>query len=568
MLGDDVDQWAEGPIIVRLGADAIELPYGIALRRRAQVPLTAIRKHALSKSRKTLLVATIDRTYWLDEGVVGGAEALASIADALTRRIALHPQAQQIRATIAQLDDLEEVFHRRRPIASWVFIGLCIAIFAAQWLAFATLPGSAFWGDLGPPKRWARMLAFGANAPALVAQGDYFRLATANFLHAHVLHLAANLSGLVVLGPVLERIWGSWRLVAVFLLSGLTGAVASTWLTAPVLSVGVSTSLLGILAAYIVIWIRHRSALPPLFIVPKDRWPVLAIVTVVLWMIVPTVDHWGHFGGALGGAVFAWAMHRSKADFRIPVGRPTQLLAVVLAGLFVAAAGWTLGRALQRGPTDDLVAVVRAQGQRSSIAANQIAWAIVTASDVDSPLLEAAKDAAKAASTDEDVEIRAASLDTLATAYFRLGQFDAAVRWSWASVTLSPQSETMSQLTRFLQALLRDGEPATFGVELTSQPEISFSDAQVTLTGVSGLPAITVVGLVFHGNDLQGSLWLRGHAADAPLQWSVASETREALRHPKMRLMTGLIATDRVIDSGDGASLKYLTMDPEIRSLP
>ena len=65
----------------------------------------------------------------------------------------------------------------------------------------------------------------GALEPdAVVAQGEYWRLFTALFLHAGFLHLAFNLFALYVLGPPLERSIGTIRFLACYLISGLASS--------------------------------------------------------------------------------------------------------------------------------------------------------------------------------------------------------------------------------------------------------------------------------------------------------------------------------------------------------
>src|SRR5262245_7729164 len=75
------------------------------------------------------------------------------------------------------------------------------------------------WND---PRVLHRM---GALEPAVViAQGEYWRLFTALFLHAGFLHLAFNVFALYFLGPPLERSIGAIRFFACYLVSGLASS--------------------------------------------------------------------------------------------------------------------------------------------------------------------------------------------------------------------------------------------------------------------------------------------------------------------------------------------------------
>src|SRR5690606_4193606 len=105
------------------------------------------------------------------------------------------------------------------------------------------------------------LVAFGANAPALVTAGEWYRLLSANFLHVGWLHLYMNGIGLFVLGMLLERLVGPWRFVFVFLTSAAAGAAASLLVSDAALSVGASTAVFGLLGAYALINWRCRATL-------------------------------------------------------------------------------------------------------------------------------------------------------------------------------------------------------------------------------------------------------------------------------------------------------------------
>ena len=72
----------------------------------------------------------------------------------------------------------------------------------------------------------------GALEPyVVVAQGEYWRLFTALFLHGGFLHLAFNLFALYVLGPPLERSIGTIRFLACYLISGFASSAGVVALT-------------------------------------------------------------------------------------------------------------------------------------------------------------------------------------------------------------------------------------------------------------------------------------------------------------------------------------------------
>jgi rhomboid protease GluP len=103
------------------------------------------------------------------------------------------------------------------------------------------------------------------EADAVVAQGEYWRLFTALFLHAGFLHLGFNLFALYVLGPPLERSIGTIRFLACYLISGVASSAGVVALTEIGLVqvgqlVGASGCILGVVGAWAGLLLRHRHA--------------------------------------------------------------------------------------------------------------------------------------------------------------------------------------------------------------------------------------------------------------------------------------------------------------------
>jgi membrane associated rhomboid family serine protease len=93
-----------------------------------------------------------------------------------------------------------------------VTVSLAAATFAVcAWMALAP-------GDLADPET---LVAWGANFGPRTTNGEWWRLATASFLHAGSLALLINLGALIAVGLVLERVVGRPALVAVYLSAGV-----------------------------------------------------------------------------------------------------------------------------------------------------------------------------------------------------------------------------------------------------------------------------------------------------------------------------------------------------------
>ncbi len=104
-----------------------------------------------------------------------------------------------------------------------------------------------------------------AMHPDLVhRQGQYYRAVTAMFLHANFLHILFNMIALLIVGPAVEVLLGKARFLALYLIAGLGGSVAS-YLLGPHLDYGLGASgaIMGVMGAYVVVGLRRHLPVAP-----------------------------------------------------------------------------------------------------------------------------------------------------------------------------------------------------------------------------------------------------------------------------------------------------------------
>ncbi|WP_091616177.1 rhomboid family intramembrane serine protease [Micromonospora mirobrigensis] len=204
----------------------------------------------------------------------------------------------------------------------------------------AAAGGSGFGGLLGgstPLTDWGSVLGlavFSDGTVGGVADGDWYRLVTAMFLHYGVVHLLLNMWALWVLGRTLEAALGPLRFLALYLIAGLGGNVA-VYLFSPVNqpSAGASTAIFGLFAAIFVIMRRlgrDTSAIVPIL-----------VVNLIFTFTVPGISIAGHLGGlvvgALMGLVLAYAPRSRRTLFQA-AGSAIILVALIGAVLVRTAA--------------------------------------------------------------------------------------------------------------------------------------------------------------------------------------------------------------------------------------
>jgi membrane associated rhomboid family serine protease len=157
------------------------------------------------------------------------------------------------------------------------------------------------------------LIGLGGAVPALIADGQWWRLITSMFLHAGILHLALNAWGLYIFGAVIERqAYGRARLLAFFFVAGVVGGVASYALRSPtdvrelvVPGVGASGGIFGLVGAVAVYaYLRRATPVGQVYL----RWAVMIVVlNLLIGSSTPGIDNVAHIGGAIGGAACALA---------------------------------------------------------------------------------------------------------------------------------------------------------------------------------------------------------------------------------------------------------------------
>jgi rhomboid protease GluP len=157
--------------------------------------------------------------------------------------------------------------------------------------------------------------ALGVKANELIVQGQLWRLFTPMFLHGSILHIAFNMYALYAIGPGLERYYGRYRYLALYILSGFTGNVLS-FLISSQPSLGASTAIFGLLGAEGVFLYQNRQIFGPM--AQRSLINVIMIAAVNLLIgLSPGIDNWGHVGGLIGGSLYAWL---AGPRFRVEMG--------------------------------------------------------------------------------------------------------------------------------------------------------------------------------------------------------------------------------------------------------
>ena len=136
-------------------------------------------------------------------------------------------------------------------------------------------------------------------------KGEYYRLLTANFLHAHIPHLLMNMYGLYILGQYAEHMMGKKNFIIVYLIcafgSTFLSALVDVFMQKPGWVLGASGAILGIAGALAGISI-YRKINNIYRGLQLDYQQLLIVLGLnVAFGLAPGISFMGHFGGALTG---------------------------------------------------------------------------------------------------------------------------------------------------------------------------------------------------------------------------------------------------------------------------
>jgi membrane associated rhomboid family serine protease len=178
----------------------------------------------------------------------------------------------------------------------------------------------------------------GALFGPAVADGDWWRLITAAFLHYGPIHLAMNMIALWLFGPALEAALGSARFLLLYVAAGLAGSAGALLATPDAVTVGASGAIYGVFGAILVLerqgtYVFGGSVIP------------LLVINFAFTLFIPGISKGGHIGGFLGGALAILVLSRFGRQRVVHARNDVLGYAglVAIGVLSVAVAVWQVG---------------------------------------------------------------------------------------------------------------------------------------------------------------------------------------------------------------------------------
>jgi membrane associated rhomboid family serine protease len=145
----------------------------------------------------------------------------------------------------------------------------------------------------------------GSLTKGTVQPDQWYRIFSSFFLHISPWHLGLNVLCFALLGRYILVVFGGWRFINIFLLSGIVGALASLKFSGYDAVVGTSGGVLGLLGAYVYVSIRHNEALPGSLSNSFQKLILVLAFQIAFDVIQPGIDISSHISGFIFGIVYA-----------------------------------------------------------------------------------------------------------------------------------------------------------------------------------------------------------------------------------------------------------------------
>lgn len=279
--------------------------------------------------------------------IVGGGEQQCGVCgapvttQAATRNARAAPDHETLRFARAVLD---------RPYKFTIILLVAnLFVFLLMWQS-SGLTSQALWEFPEPV-----LLAYGAKLNSLInEQHQWWRFVTPMFVHVNLPHVLINMYSLWVVGPYVEKLYGSAKFIVFWVLTGIAGVVASYLTVRPglafgpgrflfkgndVLSAGASGALFGLVGVLFVFGIKFRHELPEGFkrAFGTGMLPIIMINLFIGYLGRGFIDNAAHLGGLASGAILALAVDYRRPGEKPVVATAWQVLQVACVVLVAAS---------------------------------------------------------------------------------------------------------------------------------------------------------------------------------------------------------------------------------------
>jgi rhomboid protease GluP len=203
----------------------------------------------------------------------------------------------------------------------------------------------------------AVLIAYGAKVNYLInaPYNQWWRFVTPMFVHIDILHLFMNMFSLLILGPFVEKLYGSAKFVVFWVATGIAGTIGSYLTVRPSLahgalgsfifhgadvpSAGASGALFGLVGVLFVFGIKFRHELPEGFkrVFGTGLLPIILINLFIGFIGRSFIGNSAHLAGLFSGAALALFVDYRRPGARASITTIWRVLQVISLAVIVVA---------------------------------------------------------------------------------------------------------------------------------------------------------------------------------------------------------------------------------------
>lgn len=194
---------------------------------------------------------------------------------------------QLINRLNSKQEKVEKVFSYGKPFFTYVFIIINLLMFF-----LLEIKGGSTDTDT--------LLQYGAKYnPGMIEDNQWWRIVSSMFIHIGFIHLFMNLIAVYYLGILVEKMYGRWRFLVIYLLAGIGGGLASFAFSVHI-SAGASGAIFGLFGALLFFGFIYKK-----IFFQTLGWNIIFILVfnIILGLVIEQIDMAAHLGGLIAGFV-------------------------------------------------------------------------------------------------------------------------------------------------------------------------------------------------------------------------------------------------------------------------
>lgn len=149
--------------------------------------------------------------------------------------------------------------------------------------------------------------------PDVIQKNEWWRLITAMFLHAGMMHLVMNMFSLYYVGQGVEQYFDTKAYLSIYLFSGIIGGIVSLYVHPNSVGVGASGAIFGIFGALAGFFMANRDKIEDHSKAFMKNFASILGINLVLGFAISSIDVSAHVGGLIAGFIGGYVISKNSS---------------------------------------------------------------------------------------------------------------------------------------------------------------------------------------------------------------------------------------------------------------